>query len=527
MYEPLAVRTTFNNQVADNFIDEFCSKNEAETSKIIAGMVAIINGNEEIYEKMKKQKWFERIWYTITGKNKASVQEMQRNRDVLNKYLVQMIIRICEQEAIQAAQISGLVSTMAILDDKIRDTKINVGKIARKLNEKIMSLDNYLSITIDINNGKYPTDQPLLSLIDIASQLDSITVNDPKRLKQLKETMESSGFSFNSRVNVRGYAEQVLSLPEEKVGRIMLFCQSFSERSRFLAYTVCLIENYFYLGKTDRCEVQKSDEVIQAALRQSNLREDSDCVVEDMYTDLQEMASDRFSALSSLAEEANHEPAEKIAPKNSHSGDEDKYQDIGESRSSSSKSIVTIVYNPNKRSKYAHLLTDLIQQDGRYDAVEYTEKKFKDNAKKFSAKNKIIFLGHTYEAKKRIQNECRKNRFNEVGVHYGWFGNQAFIGLDPVYPGDKDGRKKFMQLYRQKRGEYADKSHEYDKRHNSNELDENKITKKSGVSTLQQQFSMLFQLPDISDNVGDLTYHQYNLLLREFVINGLEEFMEE
>lgn len=187
--------------------------------------------------------------------------------------------------------------------------------------------------------------------------------------------------------------------------------------------------------------------------------------------------------------------------------------------------LAVIVYH-DWYVEYAHLLTNLIQQHYGYDAVEYTEKMFIDNKKKLSGKNKIIFLGDTQTAKKFMNNDNR-NRFNEIGVHYGWFGNQAFIGLDPVYPGDRDGREKFMQLYRQKRGEYADKSHEYDKRHNNSEYAENKTTKKSEASTLQLQFRMLFQLPDISDNVGDLTYHQYNLLLREFVITGLEEFMEE
>lgn len=285
------------------FINEFCPEDSAGTPMIIAGMVSIIKGNESDLERMKNQKWFERIWYTITGKNKATVKEMQARRDDLNKYLIKIISKLSDMARINSAQAAELSSAILTLDNEFRDMRVSVDKIARALNDKILSLDTYTFIINDIRNRKYPADKPLLSLIDIMSQLDNRTVKDLDRLRQLKETMENSGFSFHSKINAREYAEQVFSLPEEKVGRILLFCQNLSERSRFLAYTCNLIENYFYLGETDR-DIVRTDEAIRDSLWRSKLSDDSACIVDNMYADLKEAIPEKFSRLSLMAEAA-------------------------------------------------------------------------------------------------------------------------------------------------------------------------------------------------------------------------------
>lgn len=293
-------------KTSDAFIEEFCTQNSAETSMIIAGMMSIIKGNEKTLENMKNQKWFQRIWFTLTGKNNATVKEMQLKRDELCKYLVKIISKLTDMVAVNSAQAADLSNAVIILDDELRNMKVSVDKIARALNDKILSLDNYTFITNDIRNKKYPADKPLLSLIDIMSQLDSRTAKDKKRLLQLKETMENSGFSFSEKISAKDYAQQVFTLSDEKVGRILLFCQDLSERSRFLAYTAHLIENYFYLGKTDReLVIEQSDEAINDALWRAGLSDGQHCKAGDMYTDLSDALPDKFNKLIEMAKLPN------------------------------------------------------------------------------------------------------------------------------------------------------------------------------------------------------------------------------
>ena len=159
-----------NAQLEDNaefFINAFCPEDSTGTSMIVAGMVSIIKGNESDLERMKNQKWFERIWYTITGKNKATVKEMQARRDDLNKYLIKIISKLSDMARTNSVQAAELSTAILTLDDEFRDMKVSVDKIARALNDKILSLDTYTFIINDIRNGKYPADKPLLSLLDI------------------------------------------------------------------------------------------------------------------------------------------------------------------------------------------------------------------------------------------------------------------------------------------------------------------------------------------------------------------------
>lgn len=279
---------------AEAFVNEYKNASDDEISKIVAGMTAIIEGNEASYERMKNQKWFERIWYGLTQKNKATVKEMQANRDKLTKYTIQILVKMNDLMNEHSECILDLYRAVAVVR---RDLDALVGEVdflAHKLNEKIESVDNYNFILTDIQNGKYNADSPLISLIDIMSLIDSRTANDTKKLIQLKETMEKAGFDFSKKIDIPTYSEEVLNIPEDKVGRILLFCQSFSHRSRFLAYTCSLMENYFYLGECDRQIVRESGEAIDSALRWSYLTNQSSCVLEGMYNDIKNNLPDSY-----------------------------------------------------------------------------------------------------------------------------------------------------------------------------------------------------------------------------------------
>lgn len=152
-----------------------------------------------------------------------------------------------------------------------------------------------------------------------------------------------------------------------------------------------------------------------------------------------------------------------------------------------------VVYDA-KDAEYAHLLHNLVQQYSEYDIAEYTEKMFVDNAKTLSSRNKLIFLGSTKAAKER--SAAVKYKYSLYGMRYGWIGNHCFVNIESI---KAKYRNDFINLYiiRTKnesnvglfRGIAGDKS----------------------ISNVK--------------NISSLDEYQYNLLLREFVLNGLSEFM--
>ena len=303
---------------ADEFVSAYRNASDEEISKIVAGMTAIIEGNEASYESMKNQHWFERIWYGLTLKNKATVNEMKAKRDQLTKYTIQILVKMNDMMNEHGECIYDLYRALAVVRRDMDIAVDEVNELAHKLNEKIISVDNYYFLINEIRNNKFDVNTPLISLIDIMSLIDSRTAQDTQKLIQLKETMEQMGFDFSKKIDILSYSDEILKLPEDSVGRILLFCQSFSHRSRFLAYTCALMENYFYLWYTEKSIVRENGEAIQSALSYSNLNPNASCVVGEMFNDLKGAIHEPFDLIEIAAvEEANRTPANYYSTKTS------------------------------------------------------------------------------------------------------------------------------------------------------------------------------------------------------------------
>lgn len=198
-----------------------------------------------------------------------------------------------------------------------------------------------------------------------------------------------------------------------------------------------------------------------------------------------------------------------------------------------------IVYDP-KDTDYAHLLHNLIQQYSGYDVAEYTEKMFIDNAKTLSSKNKIIFLGKTKSSKERWL-DINRYIYYKSGMRYGWSGNHAFIYAKPLKLSEVEA---FKEEYSQKGKEYKDKAKIYVENEVAGSaaagglvagiLGFQGLNRPAGMFGLQS-----LSLPALiantalsvvvaeTDMIKSLLEYQYQLLLREFVFNDFEKFMEE
>ena len=198
-----------------------------------------------------------------------------------------------------------------------------------------------------------------------------------------------------------------------------------------------------------------------------------------------------------------------------------------------------IVYD-TKDAEHAHLLHNLIQQYSGYDVAEYTEKMFIDNAKVLSSKNKIIFLGKTKSSKERWL-DVNRYVYDKNGMRYGWSGNHAFIYAKPLKISEIEA---FTEEYCQKSKEYKDKAKNYIENNDCN------IGIKIAVGVNVVGAITMFSLPGLvayaarsginygiganvdkiinsANTIAGLSGYQYQLLLREFVFNGFEKFMEE
>ncbi|MBE6539805.1 MAG: hypothetical protein E7674_03595 [Ruminococcaceae bacterium] len=119
-----------------------------------------------------------------------------------------------------------------------------------------------------------------------------------------------------------------------------------------------------------------------------------------------------------------------------------------------SKKKLIIVYDKNTKIAANHLLqlisakddtddTQVGTKDGQVDAVIWNETEYESNRPMLNSSQKILFIGDT-----KISKEMRchiPDTFNEIGMHYGWLGAQAFAYIEK-FKLTKDTEKKLDKL---------------------------------------------------------------------------------
>ena len=187
---------------------------------------------------------------------------------------------------------------------------------------------------------------------------------------------------------------------------------------------------------------------------------------------------------------------------------------------SDNKKNCIIVYGKNEEV-YANLLAGLIDEFGDYECTIWSDIQFKQNQVQLLSSNKVIFIGNTKVSQKFIPNI--RNKYNKFGMNYGWLGNRCVIYTNYI-PIKKEELSGFI--------EYCKKVSE-----------DNKNLSESFSSTRAKNLfalPLILQYPIVPLIEGIVKYifkdqkkrkvikeQQYNVVVRNFFINGLNEFMED
>jgi len=282
---------------SNNDIECFLSLGRAESDRIVASMTSVIDANEDMLNAIQNQNWFQRMWRTVSGGNKATIKEMEQNRDKLTAYIVQVFVRLIEEKRIS----NSIISTLAVRINEMYSSHLQLQSvlydIASKLNDKIISVDNYHNLITDIQNGKYDHTQSLTSLIEILSLLDKRTVSDKGNLLRIKDTMIAKGFDFSQTITITDFTEQLLLLSEESAAQAYLFSQNHSDLI-FLRYACRLIELYHFAPKSNRIAIKKDS--INRAMGMCMISEDTMCNIGELYDDLEKSTIEKIAMIKNL-----------------------------------------------------------------------------------------------------------------------------------------------------------------------------------------------------------------------------------
>ncbi len=265
-------------------IDFFAKQSSGKLNMIISGMTALMNDNESKVSQLESQNWFQRMVRTVTGKNKATREEIQRNHDRINAYMSEALAELYNRNMIDHQIILSLGTQINELYADHIQLKQMLGAFALKLNEKIESVDNFHMLMEEISQGVYSSGHSLAEICKVISQLDRRTLNDGRKLDIVRRGLVSQGILSDEPRSLKDYLLQVAEIPSDEAGRIYLELGTL--RGNFMADIIlAMMDDYHFLPDMAR-KMKSKPAMITGVIEAGRLDEGVTLSTSEIYDDL-------------------------------------------------------------------------------------------------------------------------------------------------------------------------------------------------------------------------------------------------
>lgn len=282
------------------------SMSPEETSKTVAQMTALMNAMasekdniDSMAAMLEKQPWYKKMWFTISGKNKATVKEIQQSKDKLTAYTANALAELYKNSRIEQAQIIAVGQAVNSVNSQLAATNYEliktqeafaefkaeiidtIGSLANALNEKIKSIDNYHSLIEEIALGKFDGENIIAIIFGIISQIDKRTAEDSRKMENVHIAMSKQGYLNDNELPITEYMNCVAKLPDNVVGTIYyeFSCLNGNDYAEMFCE---VIENYSMLPKMEK-KSKKLDVIINGILESHNIDSDTSFSTNEIY----------------------------------------------------------------------------------------------------------------------------------------------------------------------------------------------------------------------------------------------------
>ena len=258
-----------NQIIPNNDIQFLASRTNQNLNVIVAGMTSLMEENNQKIDMLENQDWFQRMSYTITGQNKMTQREIEKNHDKINLYVTQALGELYNQNCINHEIILGLGNKINSLYASQVEIKQIIGAFAQKLNQKIESVDRYHMLVTEINQGIYKNKNNFISICQILSQLDLRTVNDDRKMDILVRAMEEQEILKENTVTIFNVLKELLELSDNEAGMLMMFLGNI--RVDMLADIMeQVLYSYYTLPEMIRANINK-DSIVNNILKENSI----------------------------------------------------------------------------------------------------------------------------------------------------------------------------------------------------------------------------------------------------------------
>lgn len=236
---------------------------------VLSGMTALLKDNESKVTMLESQTWFQRMSRTLTGKNKMTQQEMQRNHDKINMYMTQAMTELYEQSCIDREIMMTLGNQINSLYAEHVQLKQILGAFATKLNEKIESVDNFHMLITELEQGIYKDKPKLVLVCEILSKLDGNAIQDERKLEILQRTLQNQDILDDTQTLIAEYLMDIVNVPVEDIGKIYLEMETIS-RNYIASLVLKMIEAYHFLPDMAR-KLKNKAKVVEEMINKESL----------------------------------------------------------------------------------------------------------------------------------------------------------------------------------------------------------------------------------------------------------------
>ena len=261
-----------------------------QMTSLVQDIADLQNDTDERVATMEKQPWYKKMWMTITGKNKSSKNEIQKNQDKVVGYISEAVSQLYQMNCIDQqvmcslsnrmnqvyAQVTEVYNEQLQMKEQMAEimavqqqTIQALGGFVTKLNEKIESVDNFHMLITEIQQGHYHDESQLYSLCCVLAQLDKRTLEDDRKLNILRDALTQSKIINEDSISIQQYLMDILTLADNKVGVVYLELCNF--RNSFPANLFAeMIETYHFLPKMEKMSKNKKT-IVQKILDKYDL----------------------------------------------------------------------------------------------------------------------------------------------------------------------------------------------------------------------------------------------------------------
>ena len=288
------------NIITQEDLNFLAQQSAGKLNMILSGMTALMRDTDNKVEMLESQTWFQRMARTITGRNKMTQQEIQRNHDKINAYMTEAMTELYKQNCIDRQIMMSLGNQLNEIYAEHLQLKQMLGVFVTKLNEKIESVDNFHMLNTEIEQGVYSSCSSLVGICKILSQMDKRCVQDTRKLEIIKRSMIAKNIINANEYTLADYLKQITEIPMDEIG--VIYVEIGTIRGNFMANIILsIIENYHFLPDMAR-KLKNKNAVIEDVILQEKLEPTISLTVEDIYQEFINSKIDMVNGLLPISE---------------------------------------------------------------------------------------------------------------------------------------------------------------------------------------------------------------------------------